>query len=462
MFSTHARRMRVLLVVAFAAVGAAVTYPGGSARCDAKRPVSVTVYNQDLALVREARGVVFEAGSNDVSFTDVASKIDPTSVLVSFPGRGPAVRVASQSYRYDVAGTGRLLEIALGKEVSVRTEGGELFRGLLVGYDNDSLVIREDSGSTAAVSRDKTTDVRFYELGKELALRPTLTWQMISESDGPRDVEVSYLTSGMTWHAEYAAKLSADEKSMELLAWASIDNKTGMSFEDAALTLIAGKVNRAAEVRRPRMEFMAAEAKAAPAFTEEEVFEYHAYNLDKPLTVSDNESVQLTLFEPAQVAFQKVFTYDPSVLSNGVKVTARTENVEDKGLGVPMPEGVIRVYSPEGAGARLVGEDLFKPAAVGAEIELALGLAFDVTGERKRVGYERLGSDLYEESYELVLSNGKSEAVEVLVLEHPRGDWKITENSLAYEQKDSNTVQWTVKVPPSGEAKISYTVQFRS
>jgi hypothetical protein len=249
---------------------------------------------------------------------------------------------------------------------------------------------------------------------------------------------------------------------MELLAWASIENRCGAAFEDAELTLVAGKVHRTAEIRRPRMEMMMAGAEAPPSFQEEEVFEYHSYSLDQPLTVSNNESVQLTLFPPSTVTFDKVYTYDPTRYSKGVRVTAETENTEAMGLGMPMPEGKIRVYSAESKGSRLVGEDAFKQTAVGVEINLFLGLAFDIKGERERTAYNRLGSDLYEESYELTLTNGKKESVEVLVIEHPRGDWKITESNLSYEQKDSNTVRWRLRVPPSGDAKVSYTVQYRS
>jgi len=462
MFCEILCRMRVFLVLAFSVVGAGILLPLSADDCSAERRLSVTVYNQDLGLVRDTRPVAFEGGMNEISFTDVASKLDPTSVLVRFPGSGPNVEVFSQNYRFDVAGTGRLLEIALDREVSVRTEGGELFRGTLIGYDNESLMVREESGAIVAVRREKTADVRFHELGGDLEVRPTLLWRMTSDGSGTREVEASYLTSGMMWHAEYAARLSSDEESMELLAWASIENRCGAAFEDAELTLVAGKVHRTAEIRRPRMEMTMAGAEAPPSFQEEEVFEYHSYSLDQPLTVSNNESVQLTLFPPSTVTFDKVYTYDPTRYSKGVRVTAETENTEAMGLGMPMPEGKIRVYSAERVGSRLVGEDAFKGTAVEAEIKLFLGLAFDIKGERERTAYNRLGSDLYEESYDLTLTNSKKEAVEVLVIEHPRGDWKITESNLSYEQKDSNTVRWRLRVPPSGDAKVSYTVQYRS
>ncbi len=434
----------------------------------ADQNVSLTVYSQDLAFVREVRDVSLERGSNDISFENVPSKLDPSSVKVSFPGGGESIRVLRQSYRFDVAGMGRLLDLALGREVSVRVEEGEILRGTLIGHDGESLIVREGTSAIReadeailALRRESVIEVRFQDMGESLVLRPTLAWQVDAQDGGSARMEVGYLTSGMSWTAEYVAAFAEDEGRLELSAWASVDNRSGGDFEDASLTLVAGRINRAAEIRPRRME-MAAAAPPSTDFGEQEFFEYHSYVLERPFAIENNESVQVPLFQPAWVRFERVYTFDPTRFAGGVKVTAETENVQERGLGVPLPRGKVRVYAPAGGDVRLVGEDMLSDSPVGSEIELSLGLAFDVKGERKRTAFVRHGPNDYEESYDITLRNSKSSPVEVNVLEHPRGDWKVTETTHTFEEEDSNTIKWTISVPPSGEITVSYTVQFRS
>lgn len=321
-------------------------------------------------------------------------------------------------------------------------------------------MIRESDEAIIVVGRDFVIDVRFPDLGRGLELRPTLFWRIESAGAAKTEMEVSYLTTGMSWAAEYVASVSEDEGAMELYAWASLDNKSGGDFEDAALTLVAGQISQVKAAPPVRMEMMAAAPQTE--FSQGELFEYHAYTLERPMTIRNNESLQVPLFAPADVRIDRTYTYDGSRYP-GVRVTVKTENKAEMGLGRPLPAGKVRVYAgAAGIEPRLAGEDMLPNTPVGAEIELQVGVAFDVEGERERTGYERLARNEFSESYKITLKNSKSTPVEVVVVEHPRGDWTITESSAPYEEKDSSTVQWTVTVPASGEFTISYTVRFRS
>ncbi len=438
--------------------------------CSGDRQVTLTVYNQDLALVRDVREISLEKGVNDVLFGDVPAKLDPTSVRMAFVGEGTPARVLSQRFDYDTADFERLLALAVGREVTVRIRGGELFRGVLSGYDNQALIVREETAvirdkdeMIAALRREHVTDVSFPDLGADLVLKPSLAWRIEAGERAEVEAEVSYLTKGMTWSAEYVAVVEREGGPMEISAWASLSNTSGGDFEDASLTLIAGRVLTASREPVRRMEMMAAGAPSQTGFEERDFFEYHAYSLDRAVTLRDNEDMQVPLFPSSDVEVERTYTYDATRFSAGVKVSAETENTDEMGLGKPLPGGRVRVYAAGlGSGPRLVGEEMLDNTPVGAEIELSLGVAFDVEGERKRTSYVRHGRNDYEESYEIKLRNSKSHPVDVRVVEHPRGDWTITETSHAYEEKDSDTVRWTVTVPASGEATVSYTVQFRS
>jgi hypothetical protein len=444
--------------------GALVCLPADSPAAD---KVSLTVYNRDLAFVRDRREISLKEGVNEISISGVPSKVDPSSVRVSFPGVGRPAKILSQNYRYNVADTGKLLEMGLGQKVTVRVRGGELIRGVLIGYDSQSLVVREETSmiresdeAIIVVRRDFVVDVRFPDIGRDLELRPTLFWLMEGAGRAKTEMEVSYLTAGMGWGAEYVAAVSEEENKMELSAWASVDNKSGGDFDEASVTLVAGELNRPKAAPPVRMEMMAAAPKTD--FEQQEFFEYHAYTLDRPLTIKNNESVQVPLFAPADVQVDRTYTYDGSRYP-GVRVTVKAENKPETGLGAALPAGMVRIYAgAAGVEPRLAGEDMLPNTRVGGEIELQIGTAFDVEGERKRTAYNRLGKNDFSESYEITLKNSKSAPVEVIVVEHPRGDWTITESSSPYEEKDSSTVQWTVTVPASGALAVSYTVQFRS
>jgi len=433
-----------------------------AADCIASRQLTLTVYNQDLAFVRDRREVYLKKGANEITFDGVSARVDPGSVRISIPQGGAGVRVSAQSYRYDLADLDRMLELGFGRRLLVRTEGGEVTRGVLVGYDSSSLILREtghsgESAALVALLRAKATEVRFLEPPENLVSRPTLMWQIDSDRETRAELEAAYLTSGLEWRADYAAALGQDEGRIVLSAWATIENRCGASFEDAALTLVAGETHRAAAPVPRRLEMKAAAAE--PSFNEGGFFEYHAYTLDGRATIRNNETVQLPLFQPAAVSVERKYTFDGTRFPRGVKVTAETVNSEEKGLGRPLPRGTVKVYAGENEGGRFIGEDELKGTPVGAEIKLELGVAFDVKGERKRTSYTRFGRNSYEESYEIVLKNSKTVPVSVDVIEHPHGDWTITEASHDYEKVDAETVKWTISVPASGEAVLSYTVQ---
>jgi hypothetical protein len=434
----------------------------------AAEKVSLTVYNRDLAFVRDRREISLKEGVNEISISGVPSKVDPSSVRVSFPSGGRPARILSQNYRYNVADTDRLLELGLGERITVRVRGGELIRGALIGYDSQSLVVREETSmiresdeAIIVVGRSFVIDVRFPDIGRDLELRPTLLWLMQGVARAKTEMEVSYLTTGMGWGAEYVAALSEQEGAMELSAWASLDNKSGGDFQDASLTLVAGEISRAKAAPPVRMEMMAGRAPETD-FGQEEFSEYHAYTLDRPITIKNNESVQVPLLAPADVQVERTYTYDGSRY-RGVRVTVKAENTPEAGLGRALPAGRVRIYAAAaGVEPRLAGEDMLANTPAGAEFELQVGTAFDVEGDRTRTAYDRLGKNDFSESYKIALKNSKSVPVEVVVVEHPRGDWTITESSAPYEEKDSSTVQWTVTVPASGELAVSYTVQIRS
>ncbi|MBN2564313.1 MAG: DUF4139 domain-containing protein, partial [Candidatus Eisenbacteria bacterium] len=343
--------------------------------------VSLTVYNSDLALVKDVRRMSIDAGVNDLRFDGVAERIDPTSVHFKVL-EGPEAVVWEQNYRFDLASSSKILEKYLESEIDVVGEDADLFTGRLVSFDGSSIVLDQGRGAgpVLTLNREKVSYIRFPTLPSGLISKPTLLWKLGAERGGERVVEVTYMTSSVNWHAEYVGVINAEDTEIDLGAWVSIDNRSGASYEDAQLDLVAGEVHR---VMGRGMYDMAAEAeirtmvaKGAPSFQEEALFEYHLYKLDTPATVADKEIKQLSFFPNTDVAVEKVFEFDQQT-SGDVRVLLEFENSEGAGLGVPLPAGKVRMYKEDSAKSlQFIGEDRIDHTPKNEDVRLTLGNAF--------------------------------------------------------------------------------------
>jgi len=424
--------------------------------------IGLTVYNNDLALVKDVRQLDFATGIDTLRFTDVAAAIDPTSVSFSVVDAPEGVQILEQNFQYDLVGADKILEKYIDQQIQVITKEDKLFEGTLLSVQG-GLTLQEPAGSIRIVARDGVRDMSFPKLPEGLITRPTLVWLLDSEISGKHDGEVRYLTKQINWHAEYVATVSADDKRLNLAGWVSIDNRSGATYEDARLKLIAGDVHLVQEAKRqrwPEADVMAMRAAAAPSFEEEEFFEYHLYTLTRPATVRDNEIKQLSLFAPVDVTAQKVLTYDGARDGKKVKVNVEFKNSAEAGLGIPLPKGKIRVMKADNDGSlEFVGEDEIDHTPKDEKVRVYLGNAFDIVGERTVKDRRTVTQYISEEDIEISLRNRKEEQVTITVIEHLWGDWQILRPSHQFRQKDANTAEFDITVPAGQEVLLTYTAR---
>lgn len=434
--------------------------------------VSVTVYNQDLGLVKDVRELEFQKGKSVVKFTDVAAQIDPTSVHFKPVNPSDQVSILEQNYQYDLVSSSKILEKYIDKEIELFTKGEgtsgqeKSYKGVLLSYSNENLTLKEPEGAIRIVRLNEVRDMYFPSLPEGLITKPTLVWLLDSQVSGKRKAEVSYLTSGINWHAEYVAVVDQLDQNLELAGWVSIDNRSGATYEEAKVKLIAGEVHRVREeLIPPRLakgEVMEMAA-GAPQFEEKPFFEYHLYTLLRPATIKDNEIKQVSLFPTTNVKVRKIFTYDGAREEKSVKVEVEFKNSQADGLGMPLPKGKIRVYKADvDKSLEFVGEDLIDHTPKDEKVRVFLGNAFDIVGERKRTDFKQISKDVTEESYEIKLRNHKEEAAEVVVVEHLYSytNWEITESNFKYEKKDAGTIEFKIPLAKDEEKIINYTVRY--
>jgi hypothetical protein len=448
-----------------------VGWAPGSVR-SAESSVAVTIYNQDLGLVKDVRELEFQKGKSVIKFTDVASQIDPTSVHFKPVDVADKVAILEQNYQYDLVSSSKILEKYIDKEIEIFTKGGgtseqeKSYKGILLSYSDENLTLKEPEGAIRIVRLNEVRDMYFPSLPEGLITKPTLVWLLDSQISGKKKAEVSYLTSGINWHAEYVAVVDQLDQNLELSGWVSLDNRSGATYEEAKVKLIAGEVHRVREeIPPPRLgkgEVMEM-ATGAPQFEEKPFFEYHLYTLLRPATIKDNEIKQVSLFPTTNVKVKKIFTYDGAKDDKNVKVELEFKNSEADGLGMPLPKGKIRVYKADvDKSLEFVGEDKIDHAPKDEKVRVFLGNAFDIVGERKRTDFKQISKDVTEESYEIKLRNHKEEAVEVVVVEHLYSytTWEITESNFKYEKKDAGTIEFKIPLQKDEEKIINYTVRY--
>ncbi len=432
--------------------------------------VDVTVYNSNLGVIKEVRTEQLDAGHNIVYFRGVASRIDPTSVHFKDLTH-PASTVLEQNYEYDLVNKDKLFEKYIDKEITIRINNGdnkETKTGTLLSHSGNQVILKDSQGKILILNAD---EVELPALPKGLITRPTLKWLVNSAATGNHSIELSYMTGGMNWNANYVAVVDNKDENVDLTGWVTVTNNAGTTFENARLKLVAGDVHRVqSAIPAPRMDYALSEEKAGGGqFQEEQLFEYHMYTLQRPTTLQNNQQKQVTLFNAPDVSVVKEFVFDPqrryywqSSDSTKINVMLNLENSEENGIGLPMPKGIVRVYKKDSEGKlQFIGEDSIDHTPKDEEIRLYLGNAFDLVGEKKQTKYTKISDRVSETSYEVELRNHKDEDVYINVVEHPYGDWEVTATSDSFDKKSTNKIQWTLKVPADGSKTLTYTIRTR-
>jgi hypothetical protein len=444
-----------------------------------QQSVAVTIYNDDLALVRDQRRVTLPKGGVELALREVSARIRPETVLLRNLDHPGGSTILEQNFDFDLLTPRKLLEKYVGRDVQLvrshRETGAESFETARVLAANDGVVLRVgDRIETGVPGR-----LVFSDVPQSLRDRPTLVVALDNDFAGAQTTELSYLTGGLGWRADYVAELSADDSSLDLSGWVTLTNTSGTAYRDALLQLVAGDVNRVREeqlMRRDVAMMAVREDTAAPSMQEEGLFEYHLYTLPRPTTIRENQSKQVALLNAAGVPVHKEFRLQGASyyyrarqgdLGQKLKVGVFVEfdNRKDERLGLPLPKGTVRVYKQDRQGRpQFVGEDRIDHTPENETVRLKLGDAFDVTASRKQTDFRKLGGDSrynyrFESAFEITLKNAKEEAVTVTLAEPVPGDWRILSESHKSRKAAADTVLWQVRVPAKGEETLSYRVE---
>ncbi len=453
----------------------------------------VTIYNQGFALVKESREFNLKAGRQNVAVEDVASMIEPASVGFRSLTDPKGLQVLEQNYQFDLISPMAILNKAVGHRVifrrmvgnnSVDTEGLLLSAPTYVAPSNGNpqaavyggMVIRTDAGE---IVLDPVGTVIVKQVPEGLISKPTLLWDLIADKAGPNQVELSYITQGISWDASYVMTLQGANNLADLQGWVTINNQSGGTYGDANLKLLAGDVNVAQRgggnggIGGGRA-FDA--AKAANTFAEESLFEYHLYTLGRPATIRNKEIKQLALLEGKDIKVEKRLILDAlqgyndyypnegTVGSGTMSPQVRIEfmNTKENALGMPLPMGKFKIYQRDASGSvQMLGEDNIRHTPRNEKISIVVGKSFDIVANRKRTAFQILGPTNTRETFEIELRNRKEVPDHVTILERHWGDWKVTATSDKYEKVEATVMQYDIPLKANEVRTVKYTVETR-
>ncbi len=478
---SHDPMPKILATILFAVSVAAAAAPRDETVSSAadQQAVAVTIYNDNLALVKDTRRVALGRDANRLAWREVSAQMRPETAQLRNLTNPAGFRLLEQNFDFDLLSPDKLLEKYVGREVAVirshPTTGAETRESATVLATNGGVVLRfADRIETGVPGR-----LAFPGVPETLRDRPTLVMSLANATAGAQNLELSYLTGGLSWRADYVAELNARDDRLDLNGWVTLTNRSGAAYPNARLQLVAGDVNRVRDAAPLPRAMMAQAAKMAEAadMQQEALFEYHLYTLQRPTTLAENQTKQVALLSATGVPVTKEFLLQGAdyyysgqhgELGQKIKVGVFVEfSNQGESLGVPLPRGIVRVYKQDSQGnAQFVGEDRIDHTPKNERVRLKLGDAFDVTADRRQTDFRKLAGSgrynyVFESAYEIVLKNAKPEAVTVTVREPMPGDWAILAESHPHTKAASGTAQWQVNVPAEGSATLSYRARVR-
>ena len=481
-------KMKVVLILGtgvLCAAGAAVLAatpqePDSSTSLNDHTELAVTVYNSNIALVRDVRQLTLPSGAFRLKFMDIAATVNPATVHFRSLTDPAKLNVTEQNYEYDLLEPAKLLHKYVGKEITL--ERSYLDNNSTKREEIKATLLSDNNGTVWKIGNDIVTNPQvesyhFPDVPANLYDHPTLLMSLENSGAHKQQVETSYLANGLTWSADYVLTVARDDKAADLDGWVTIGNNSGTAFHNAKLQLVAGDLNRLPEPRRLEVYAKAQAAiapRAADQFAQESFSEYHLYTLGRKTSVEDKETKQISLLQGTSVPVDKLYIVNGqnyyyrslqapgAPLKDPVMVYYKFKNAEKAGLGMPLPAGNLRVYQKDSRGGVLfIGEDHINHTPKDEDITVHIGNAFDIIAERKQTDFKKIDTHVWEMEYEITLRNHKETPIVVQVNEPIGGDWEMLSSTYKYTKTGAFAAQFDVPVEKDGTAVLKYRIRAR-
>ncbi len=443
--------------------------------------LSLTIYNSNLAFVRDTRSITLKKGINQLSLEGISANIKPESAILRSKENNNSITTLEQSFNYDLLTPKLLLDKYVGKDITIvridTINNEEKHLSATVLSTKGGVVLQV--GNNIEIGMPEK--IKFPALPENLFNKPTLVIELENNKSSLQELELSYLTNGLQWQADYIATLNEQENKIDLQALVTISNQTGVSYENTELQLVAGDVNQVNEniIRRSSAKLMSRSIESLEHNVQAEaISDLYLYSLPRKTNLRQNQSKQIALFTKSSIPVKKDYIFTgkayyyyqqiPEIFEN-IKASRRLtlHNKESHNLGIPLPKGIVRSYKDDANNRKqFIGEDKINHIAAEEKFSLNLGKTFDITASKKQVEFKKLSSlssreVITESSYEIEVQNSKNSAVQVHIIEPIPGDWQIIETNFAHRKIQANQVKWEVTLAKKGKVLLQYRVRIK-
>ena len=430
-----------------------------------QKNLNVTIYNGNRALIKDTRSIQLENGLNTISFSGVSSQIIPESALL----QGVGLKTQEQNFNFDLIDYNSLMEKSVGSQVDIEyidPATGVVSNGTaeLLAFNGGSPVLKIDN----KIETNYPGRIIFNKVPDNLRAKPTLTVDVFAQNAGIQNVNLSYLTEGLSWRADYVGELNSTEDKLNLNGLVTLTNNSNTDFKNAHLQLVAGDVNIVpinAIMPRKAERYMLASATVNDAISTEKFSDFYLYTLPQTTDILSKQTKQVALLSGQNVSLKKTYEFNNQFnmyadkLENiSPEIFISFDNKKDNGLGVALPKGIIRLYKSDSSGNMLlIGEDRIQHTPNGETVRLKTGKAFDLTADMKRTQYQKLtGKNAFQATYQIILKNGSSNPANVEIMQDFGSSFRISNENIPHFSETSNQVKWIVPVPANGMTTLTY------
>lgn len=433
-----------------------------------QKNLNITIYNEDIALINDVREATLNEGLNQISYENISAQIIPESALL----KGIGLNVTEQNFNYDLITSQSLLKKSVGQDVILQTihpQTGEFIQkeGHLIAYNEQPIV--EVDGE---IYTHFSGNILLKKMPEGLISKPSLSMNLQSVNNGNQSIDLTYLTRGLSWQANYVAEINAEENKMNLNGFITLSNHSGTTFDNASIQLVAGDVKvvrqmmRSHRVSYDKSNVVLGEIQPSMAAVEQ-VSDFYVYTLPFKTSILSQQTKQVALMSIDNALLKKEYIFDNTLRpyrteQDNIKpiIVYQFSNTKENGLGMPLPKGIIRLYKKANDEKSIfLGENRIMHTPNLADVRLTMGEAFDIFAKAKRTNHEKIGLDTTISSYEVILKNGSDTPKEVTIFENFSNNWKITEENIPHTQETSDRVKWVVSIPANGETMLTYRVQ---
>ncbi len=430
------------------------------------KSINLTIYNNNLGVVKEVREFDLQKGQSTIQVSNVPSEIIPTTVHIDFDGS-----LIEQNYKYDLVSMGIVLNKYIDKDIALVTKD-QLIEGTLLSVADPSLVLRRKDGGLIMIPDYNDYRISVPNLPSGLITRPTLEWLLNTKKSGKQDIGISYQTNGIDWHAEYVAVVSEDDKYLDINAWISLDNNSGVNFENANLKLMAGDIKIARNYMAKELRSIAGANfdlanDALSVVSEKEFADMHLYDYPRKVNIKNRESKQLSLFESSKIKFDKKYKFTTWNLSNlenqDVAIFYEFLNSKDNNLGMPFPKGTLRMNKKDGNSVMLIGETNIDHTPKDEKIKINTGNAFDLKVNAVLINQIQLSDRMYEYELEYTFKNRKEkDNVEIEFEQNLWGTVEILESNMDIKKEAAGKLKAIVPVSAGSEKSLKFKVRIKN